>query len=97
MRIDIPAIAPQTQSQRSQGPTASLVENLSRDFGHMINEVNRLGAESDQKIEEFATSPDKDIHGTLIAMEKAGLSMRLMLQVRSKLTNAFQELMRTPV
>jgi len=96
MRIDPQTLANPAQPQ-SKGPAANLIDSLSQDFGNMIDEVNRLSLEADDKIEEFATSPNKDIHGTLIAMEKAGLSLRLMLQVRAKLTNAFQEIMRTPI
>lgn len=104
MRIDNLAAALPLQAQSlsknnaaGQGPAGTLLDQLSKDFGAMIDEVNQLHLEADDKIEEFATSPNKDIHGTLIAMEKAGLSMRLMLQVRSKLTSAFQEIMRTPI
>ena len=105
MRLDPNSLAPMGANGAQQGrtagptagPTATLVDQLSQDFGSMIDEVNRLSLEADDKIEEFATSKHKDIHGTMIAMEKASLSLRLMLQVRAKLTNAFQEIMRTPL
>jgi flagellar hook-basal body complex protein FliE len=98
MRID-PTLPAATAVGRPASPATatSLVEELSRDFGAMIDEVNSLSLEADRKVEEFATSPHKDIHGTMIALEKASLSLRLMLQVRAKLTNAFQEVMRTPL
>jgi len=60
----------------------------------MLNEVNDLQNKADLKIEEFATSKDKDIHGTMVAMQKADVSLRLLLQVRSKLTQAYQEIIR---
>ena len=43
------------------------------------------------------TSGDKDIHGTMIALEKADISMRLMLQIRNKLVSAYEEVMRMQV
>jgi len=46
---------------------------------------------------ELMTSPNKDIHGTMIALEKADISMRLMLQVRNKLVSAYEEVMRMQV
>ena len=72
----------------------TLVDNLSNDFQKMLNEVNDLQNKADLKIEEFATSKDKDIHGTMVAMQKADVSLRLLLQVRSKLTQAYQEIIR---
>jgi len=74
----------------SQGSTQELGDTFTR----LFDEVNRLQGEADRKIEEFATSPDKDIHGTMIALQKADLSLRLMMQIRAKLTAAYQDVMR---
>ena len=73
---------------------SSLVDSVGDTFGRMFNEVNRFQKEADRKIEEFATSPNKDIHGTMIALQEADISLRLLLQIRSKLTTAYQEVMR---
>ncbi len=74
--------------------SSTLVDQVGNNFSKMLDEVNALQVESDRKIEEFATSPEKDIQGTMIAMQKADISMRLLLQVRSKLVNAYNEIMR---
>ncbi len=73
----------------------TLIDQLSNDFSKMLNEVNTLQLAADKKIEEFATVREKDLHGTMIAMQKADVSLRLLLQVRAKLTSAYQEIMRT--
>jgi len=78
-----------------KGETAA--ERLGDTFSKLFNDVNNLQLAADDKIEEFATSPDKDIHGTMIALQKADLSLRLFLQIRSKLTAAYQEIMRMQV
>ena len=46
---------------------------------------------------ELLTAENKDIHGTMIALEKADISMRLMLQIRNKLVSAYEEVMRMQV
>lgn len=80
--------------QRDPGPTANLVEQLGQSFQSMLDDVNRMQLEAGRKVEEFATTSNKDIHGTMIAMEKAGISLELLLQIRSKLINAYHEITR---
>ena len=96
MDINIgPQIAPLNGENKSAGKGGTLVNELSDQFSKMLDDVNQLQMAADKKIEEFATSKEKDLHGTMIAMQKADVSLRLLLQVRSKLTNAYQEIMRT--
>ncbi len=93
MKIN-PIIAPLTGQKPAAGESPNLIGALSNDFSKMLREVNNLQMKADQKIEEFATSKDKDLHGTMIAMQKADVSLRLLLQIRARLTNAYQEIMR---
>ena len=85
-------LEPRGRTTAVGAPTAT--DELQGTFTRMFDEVNRLQGEADRKIEEFATSPDKDIHGTMIALQKADLSLRLMMQIRAKLTAAYQDVMR---
>ncbi len=98
MFVNLP-VAPTLSASGTQvaprGETA--VDRLGDTFSKLFNDVNTLQQAADDKIEEFATSPDKDIHGTMIALQKADLSLRLFLQVRSKLTAAYQEIMRMQI
>jgi flagellar hook-basal body complex protein FliE len=50
--------------------------------------------ESDQLARDFATGKNNNIHEVMIASEKAGISMRFLLQIRNKLLDAYQEIMR---
>jgi len=93
MTVDKPfAIGLEAQTAPSNSTTA--LNSLGDTFGKMFNEVNAFQLNADRKIEEFATSPNKDIHGTMIALQEADISLRLMLQIRSKLTTAYQDIMR---
>jgi flagellar hook-basal body complex protein FliE len=40
------------------------------------------------------TGESQDLHTTVIAMQKADLSFQLMMQVRNKIVEAYQEIMR---
>ena len=70
---------------------------MAKTFESLLKEVNEQQLEADRKQTEFLTSPNKDIHGTMIAMEKADVSMKMMLQVRGKLISAYEEVMRMQV
>ncbi len=58
-----------------------------------IEELNRLSEEANQKVQEMLMG-EGEIHEAMIAMEKAGISLRLMLQVRNKMIAAYEEIMR---
>jgi len=73
----------------------------STSFGELlnnsINKVSRLQNEANQSIEALASGRQKDIHNTMIAMEKAGVAFRLMMEVRNKVISAYETIMRMQV
>jgi flagellar hook-basal body complex protein FliE len=64
---------------------------------HTINTVNQAQIEADQAVQELATGNEKDIHQTMIALEKAEVSFQLMMQVRNKIVSAYEEIMRMQI
>jgi len=80
-------------SQKLQGPGRE-----EKSFGQIlkesVEEVNRLQGAANKAIEELATGETKNIHETMIALEKAGISFKLMLEVRNKILDAYREVMR---
>ena len=62
-----------------------------------VNSVNTAQKESDFKMQELATGKSQNIHETMIAAEKADIALRLMVQVRNKMIEAYQEMMRMQV
>jgi flagellar hook-basal body complex protein FliE len=71
------------------------------DFGtHLKNalgEVNDLQQKADQAIQQLAGEGKGDLQDTMIALEKADVSFRLMMQIRNKVLEAYQEIMRMQV
>jgi flagellar hook-basal body complex protein FliE len=62
-----------------------------------ISTVNELQKQSDQEIQKVMTGESQDLHNTVIAMQKADLSFQMMMQVRNKIVQAYQEIMRMQV
>ena len=72
---------------------ASFADTLSESLG----KVNDLQKKADKAIEDFATGKTRNIHETMIAVNKADIAFRLTMQVRNKIVEAYQEVMRTQV
>lgn len=62
-----------------------------------LAEVNQLQQKADAAITALATGDKASLHDTMIAIEQADVSFRLMMQVRNKIVEAYQEIMRMQV
>ena len=62
-----------------------------------LDDVNKLQNEADQAIDALATGQQQDIHNTMIAMEKADVAFRLLMQIRNKVISAYETIMRMQV
>ena len=58
-----------------------------------IQEVNRMQIEADSAIEKLATG-EKDFAEVVNAVEKADLAFSTLMQIRNRLVDAYQEIMR---
>jgi flagellar hook-basal body complex protein FliE len=56
-----------------------------------ISQVNNLSDASDQKVADLIKGGQGDVHNVMIAVEKADIAFQLMMQVRNKIVNAYQE------
>ena len=60
-----------------------------------IGEVNKLQEDKEVAVADLATGQVKDLHQAAIAIGKAEINMKLMLEIRNKALNAYKELGRT--
>ena len=59
-----------------------------------LNEVNGLQLEASDLAAQFAAGETDNIHEVLIASEKADIALQLTTAIRSKIIEAYQEIMR---
>jgi len=71
--------------------------SFSKILKNSIEQINQLQSEADRSIEHLVAGNTKNLHETMIAMEKADISFRLMMQVRNKIIEAYHEIMRMQV
>jgi flagellar hook-basal body complex protein FliE len=62
-----------------------------------INKVNDLQVNANKQAEMLATGRTDNVADVMLASEKADIALRLMMQVRNKMIDAYQEVMRMQV
>ncbi len=94
-------INPNLQVPEIRKPRELAKEQSGASFGEVLKDaiatVNELQKQSDLEIQKLMTGETQDLHSTLIAVQKADLSFQMMMQVRNKIVQAYQEIMRTQV
>jgi len=84
-------------SNQTTKPGSLGTESFEKVLIESVNKVNGLQLEADQQIEALSKGEQKDIHKTMISMEKAAISFELMMQVRNKIISAYDEIRRMPI
>jgi flagellar hook-basal body complex protein FliE len=76
-------------------------ESVSKSFGEFFNEalnkVNDLQLESERITDDFAAGRTDNIHQVMIAAEKADVALQFTMQVRNKIMDAYNEIMRIQI
>jgi flagellar hook-basal body complex protein FliE len=62
-----------------------------------VGEVNTLQKTADVKAQELATGKTDNIQDVMMAQEKADIALRLMVNVRNKIIDAYNEVMKMQV
>lgn len=92
--LNSPEVAQNLQfNNPKEQSTESFIESL-KDY---INRTNQLKKESDQAIQEFSAGQDKNLHEVMISMEKANISLKLLVRMRNEAVDAYQKIMRMQV
>ncbi len=79
---------------RPKNTKGASTANFSDHLKKYMAEVNELQHEADKQIEDLASGQGAGLHETLIAVERANISFRMMMQLRNKIISAYEEVMR---
>ena len=66
-------------------------------FKEMVTNTNDLETQATSIAEKFALGEVTDVHEVMIAAEEAGIALEMVMAIRNKLIEAYQEMMRMPV
>jgi flagellar hook-basal body complex protein FliE len=72
-------------------------KNFSDLLRDSVEKVNLYQTQADTSVKEMIAGRNKNIHETMLAVERADASLKLMMQVRNKILDAYKEVMRMQV
>jgi len=75
------------QSTKGAGDFADLLKQA-------MQEVNDAQAQAEVEARKLMTGDGADMHSAILAVQKADVSFQMMMAVRSKLIDAYREVMR---
>ncbi len=78
-------------------PDDGTVSGFEQMLTDSIKRLNESQLEADQGVIDLASGKEANIHNTMLKLEQADITTRMALQVRSKILDAYQEVMRMQV
>jgi len=98
----IPPVSPASPASAASAASpasgvARGVSNFSELLEKALGEADRLQKDADRAVADLATGELQDIHEVVLSLAQADLSFRMMVEVRNRVLEAYQEVMRTPV
>jgi flagellar hook-basal body complex protein FliE len=87
------AISASLESTAQAGRSGGFAKILTQ----AVDRVELSQTAADQAVNRFLSGEGDDLHGTALSVQRAELEFELMLQVRNKVVQAYQEIMRMQV
>ncbi len=84
-------------SEPKTAPVQNVGDKFAAALSGSIAEVNQAQLAADDAAKQIAAGETKNLHEAMIKLEEADISLRLMVQVRNKAVEAYQEIMRMQV
>ena len=88
--VSMPDVAQVKSTEPGAGGFQSVLEGI---IGH----VEQSQTQAQQATQNFLTGGNEELHSVALAAQRASLEFELFLQVRNKVTSAYQEIMRMQV
>ena len=84
-------------SKPSPTPVSKVGGQFAEALKQSLSAVNQSQVAADRAAEQVVAGESRNLHDAMIKLEEADISMRLMVQVRNKAVEAYQEIMRMQV
>jgi flagellar hook-basal body complex protein FliE len=94
---DLQTVSPDMGAQAVNSTQSSSPGSFSNLLGNFVGEVNAQQAAAGDSINGLLSGKNVSLHQTMISMEEANVSFQMMVEVRNKLLDSYQELMRMQI
>ena len=82
------------QSIRPVKPEETGHPSFSQKLKELLYAVNDQSVRADEQMSKVVRGESDDLHTAMVALEEASISFKLMLEVRNKMLEAYQEINR---
>ena len=89
--------AAQQNSQGEAQANASGVRSFQQTLLDAVDTTDTRKKDANAAILDTTTGGETSLHETMVAMEKSGVSMKLVVQVRNKAMDAYNKIMRMQI
>ena len=95
----VPGLIEQIAPNKLESSKVILEDNdsFTEIFSNMLDSVNNIQKDSAHLQEAFMNGEPVELHEMMIKAQEAGIAMDLLLEVRNKFINAYNEIMRMPI
>ncbi len=71
--------------------------NFRRSFRASIDKLETLNTDASNAVQKFINGENEELHTAVLATQKASLAFELGMQVRNKVVDAYQEVMKMQI
>jgi flagellar hook-basal body complex protein FliE len=75
-------------------PSSKSVPSFKETLGSFMKDVNSMQLKADESISKMASGEITDVHQVMNAVEEANVAFNMMMEIRNKVMDAYQEVLR---
>lgn len=93
----LPAMSIQQPEVKAQSTPFEAQQKFSSMLSDAIHQVNQTQKVSDTMTTKLVKGEDVDLHNVMISAQKASIALNATVEMRNKVVEAYQEIIRMPV
>lgn len=97
MSVEAIGFLPPSQSIQLEAVSSQPVTSFESWVGKQLGDVNDKLVNAEQQVRQLAVGDVENLHQVMITLEEAKLNFQLAMQVRNRVLEAYQEVMRMQV